>query len=108
MPLAIISLMVRRSSSVMPGSANGGVRTMLVSGWPGGPTVIQRILPFPDVEADLEAEGVAVEGQGGLGVVVRQEWLEWMVMAVLSFMSESFMWWIIPRWRGGGARLLDS
>jgi hypothetical protein len=34
--------MVRRSSSVMPGSAAGGARRMDVPGWPAGPTVIQR------------------------------------------------------------------
>jgi hypothetical protein len=39
--------MVRRSSSVTPGSAAGGARRMDVSGWSAGPTVIQRILPFP-------------------------------------------------------------
>ena len=43
-----------------------------MSGWPGGPTVIQRIV-LADVEADLEAEGVAVEGQRGLGVGLRKE-----------------------------------
>ena len=73
MPLAIISAMVRRSSSVMPGVAAGGYRTMDVSGWSAGPTVIQCIPPYLDVVADLEAEGVAVEGQGGLRVVVREE-----------------------------------
>jgi len=45
--LAIISAMVRRSSSVMPGSAAGGCRTMDVPGWSAGPTVIQRISPYP-------------------------------------------------------------
>ena len=48
-------------------------RTMDVPGWPAGPTVIQRILPVSDVVADLEAEGVAVEGQRGVRVVVREE-----------------------------------
>ncbi len=47
MPLAIISAMVRRSSSVMPGSVAGGAKRMDVPGWPAGPTVIQRILPDP-------------------------------------------------------------
>src|SRR5262249_29828141 len=37
--------MMRRSSSVTPGSTTGGARRIEVSGWPGGPTVIQRILP---------------------------------------------------------------
>jgi hypothetical protein len=46
-PFAIISAMVRRSLSVMPGSAAGGTRRMDVPGWPGGPTVIQRISPEP-------------------------------------------------------------
>jgi hypothetical protein len=55
--LAIISAMVRRSSSVTPGSAAGGARSMDVS----------------DVAADLEAEGVAIEGQGGVRVIVREE-----------------------------------
>jgi hypothetical protein len=40
-PLAIISVIVRRSSSVMPGVTAGGDSTMLTSGWAGGPTVIQ-------------------------------------------------------------------
>jgi hypothetical protein len=39
---------------------------MDVLGWSAGPTVIQRIPPYP-THADLEAEGVAVEGQGGVG-----------------------------------------
>src|SRR6266540_3757441 len=38
--------MVRRSSSVMPGVAAGGYRTMDVPGWSGGPTVIQCIPPY--------------------------------------------------------------
>jgi len=42
-PLAIISVMVRRSSSVMPGSTAGGCSTMDVAGWSGVPTVSQRI-----------------------------------------------------------------
>ena len=41
-------------------------------GWSGGPTVIQCIPAVFDVVADLEAEGVAVEGQGGVRVVVRE------------------------------------
>ena len=73
MPLAIISAMVRRSSSVMPGSAAGGCSTMDVPGWSAGPTVIQRIGPVADVDADLEAERVAVEGERGVRVVVREE-----------------------------------
>ncbi len=39
-PLAIISAIVRRSSSVMPGSTAGGCST--IDGPPAGPTVIQR------------------------------------------------------------------
>jgi hypothetical protein len=46
-PLAIISAMVRRSSSVKPGPTAGGARRMDVLGWPAGPTVIQRIVPCP-------------------------------------------------------------
>src|SRR6478672_8517878 len=46
-PLAIIAWMTRRSSSVRPGVASGGYRTILVSVWFGGPTVVQRILPPP-------------------------------------------------------------
>src|SRR6266542_4208673 len=45
-PLAIISATVRRSSSVRPGVAAGGYRTMDVPGWSGGPTVIQCIPPY--------------------------------------------------------------
>jgi hypothetical protein len=45
--LAIISRRVRRSSSVRPGLAAGGCRTMDVSGWSAGPTVIQRIPLYP-------------------------------------------------------------
>jgi hypothetical protein len=68
--LAIISVMVRRSSSVTPGSAAGGSRTMDVPGWsdrdPAHPAVF-------DVVADLEAERVAIEGQGCIRVVMREE-----------------------------------
>ena len=78
MPLAIISVMVRRSSSVTPGSTAGGAEHDGGVGLAGGPTVSQRIVPVPDVEADLEAERVAVEGQRGLGVGVREgSWSEW-------------------------------
>ncbi len=42
LPLAIISVMVRRSSSVTPAPTAGGCRTIDVSGWLTGPTVIQR------------------------------------------------------------------
>ena len=45
-PFAIICAMVRRSSSVMPGVAAGGYRTIDVSGWSAGPTVIQCIPPY--------------------------------------------------------------
>ena len=45
-PFAIISAMVRRSSSVTPGLACGGYRTMDVPGWSAGPTVIQCIPPY--------------------------------------------------------------
>jgi hypothetical protein len=70
--LAIISTMVRRSSSVTPGSATGGQddgRAGLVGRAdrdPAHPVV-------SDVVADLEAERVAVEGQRGVRVVVREE-----------------------------------
>jgi hypothetical protein len=40
---------------------------MDVPGWSAGPTVIQRFQPYPSVGADLEAEGVAREGQGCVG-----------------------------------------
>jgi hypothetical protein len=46
-PLAIISAIVRFSSSVMPGLADGGARTIDMFGWSAGPTVIQRIVPLP-------------------------------------------------------------
>jgi hypothetical protein len=58
--------MVRRSSSVIPGSVAGGARRMEVSGCSAG-------LALADVAADLEAEGVAIEGQGGVRVVVRKK-----------------------------------
>jgi hypothetical protein len=45
---------------------------MDVSGWPGGPDSDPAHLALPDVVADLEAEGVAPEGEGGVGVVVRE------------------------------------
>jgi len=44
-PLAIISATVRRSSSVMPGVAAGGYRTMDVPGWSGS-RPIQCIPPY--------------------------------------------------------------
>ena len=72
MPLAIISAIVRRSSSVTPGLAAGGYRTMDVrlagraDGDPAHPVVA-------DVGADLETEGVAIEGEGGVGIVLGQE-----------------------------------
>jgi len=39
------SAMVRRSCSVSVGSPSGGLSTIDVPGWPGGPTVIQRMSP---------------------------------------------------------------
>ncbi len=47
MPLAIISAIVRRSSSVMPGVADGGYKAIDVPGWSAGPTVIQRNPLYP-------------------------------------------------------------
>ena len=38
-----------------------------------GPTVIQRIVPFPTSSRTLEAEGVAIEGRGCVRVVVREK-----------------------------------
>jgi hypothetical protein len=45
--LAIISTMVRRSSSVTPASAANGSRMMDVPGRSAGPTVIERIPSYP-------------------------------------------------------------
>ena len=42
-PLAIIARIMSRSASVTDGSAAGGSSTIEVSGWFGGPTVIQRM-----------------------------------------------------------------
>ena len=44
-----------------------------MSGWSAGPTVIQCMPAVSHVVADLEAEGVAIEGEGCVRVVVRQE-----------------------------------
>ncbi len=55
LPLAIIATMVRCSSSVTPGTAAGGSRTMDVPGWLAGPTVIQRIPPYPTSSRTSEA-----------------------------------------------------
>jgi len=68
-PLAIISAMVRRSSSVMPGSMAGGARRMDVLGWPRADRDPAH-LALSDVGADLEAESVAIKGQGGIRVIV--------------------------------------
>ena len=38
-----------------------------------GPTVIQCIPPYLDVVADLETEGIPVEGKRGVRVIVREE-----------------------------------
>jgi hypothetical protein len=51
------------------GSAAGGARRMDVPGWPGGPTVIQRISPATDVLAHLETEDVAVKARKASGSV---------------------------------------
>jgi hypothetical protein len=67
------STMVRRSSSVMPGSAAGGDRTMDVPGWSAGPTVIQRVPPCATSLRTSKPRGVAIEGQGCVRVVVREE-----------------------------------
>jgi hypothetical protein len=64
---------VRRSSSLMPGSAAGGPRRMEVPGWSAGADRDPAQLAVSDVAADLEAEAVAIEGQGGVRVVVREE-----------------------------------
>ena len=42
-------------------------------GWSGGADRDPAHPAVADVVADLEAEGVAVEGQGGVRVVVREE-----------------------------------
>jgi hypothetical protein len=46
----------------------GDSRTIDGPGWSAGPTVIQRVCLH--VVADVEAEGVAIEGQGCVRVVV--------------------------------------
>ena len=46
-PFAIIPAIVRRSSSVTPGSAPGGYSTIDVPSWSGGPTVIQCMSLYP-------------------------------------------------------------
>lgn len=46
-PLSIIARIVRRSSSVIGGSGVGGCKTIEVSGWFGGPTVMNRISGVP-------------------------------------------------------------
>jgi hypothetical protein len=57
----------------MPGVAAGGYRTIDVAGLAGG-TDRDPVQPAVlDVVAKLEAEHVAIEGQGRVGVVVRQE-----------------------------------
>jgi len=64
--------MMRRPSSVTP----GGGRRLQDDGHAGLVCGTDRDPAHPavsDVLADLEAEGVAVEGQGGLRVVVREE-----------------------------------
>ena len=73
MPLAIISAMVRRSSSVMPGVGGRRIQDDGRVGLVGGADRDPAHLAASDVVADLEAEGVAVEGQGGFRVVVREE-----------------------------------
>src|SRR5712691_4311029 len=65
--------MVRRSSSVTPGLATGGYRTMDMAGWSAGADRDPVHHAVSDVVAHLEAEGVAIEGQGGVRVVVREE-----------------------------------
>src|ERR1700681_2249517 len=92
--------MARRSSSVTPGVAAGGDRTMEVAGSAAGAAELvvgaaggdgRRVQDdgsarlvggadrdpvhpaVSDVAADLEAEGVAVEGQGCVRVVMREE-----------------------------------
>ena len=72
MPLAIISEMTRRSSSVTPGSAPGGQddRHARLIGRADGVPVQPAVL---DLVAHLEPEHVTVEGQGGVGVVVREK-----------------------------------
>ena len=72
-PLAIISAIVRRSSSVMPGVAAGRIQDDRRVGLVGGADRDPVHPAVFDVVADLEAEGVAIEGQGGLRVVVRKE-----------------------------------
>ena len=62
-PFAIISAMTRRSSSVMPGVGGRRVSTMFISGLVRRTDGDPAHVVLPDVLADLEAEGVAVEGQ---------------------------------------------
>jgi len=66
---------VRRSSSVTPGVAAGGYRTMERAGLAGGADRDPVHPAVFDVVADLEVEAVAIEGQGGVRVVVREEGL---------------------------------
>lgn len=73
----------RTAQSRTPGSAAGGRRLQDDgrAGLTGGTDRDPPHPAVPDVAADLEAEGVTVEGQGGVRVVVgRKE--AWMAMSM--------------------------
>ena len=82
MPFAIVSALVRRSSSVMPGVANGGYRTMEVPGWPAGPTVIRAYRVSDSLRTSKR--GCRGRSQEASRVVVREE-ARGMVMSMPSF-----------------------
>src|ERR1700726_4749749 len=76
-------MMVRRSSSVTgpgprpggggAGAGAGGGRAGGRAGSPAGAARDPALPAVSDVVADLEAEGVAIEGQGCIRVVLREE-----------------------------------
>src|SRR5215213_1947995 len=82
--------MVRRSSSVMPGSAAGGCRTIDVPGWPGGPTVIQRISPYPTSPLTSKPIASRQKARAASGSSCGRK-LAWMAMSVL-IVSPSVGW----------------
>ena len=65
--------MVRRSSSVTPGDGGRRIQDDGRAGLVGGADRDPVHPAVFDVVADLEAEGVAIEGQGCVRVVVREE-----------------------------------
>src|SRR5215211_497923 len=83
--------MVRRSSSVMPGVAAVGQRTMDVPGWPGAPTVSQCIPPYWTSLRSSKPRVSREKARDASGSSCGRR-VAWMVMSMAAMLGAARYW----------------